>query len=211
MALASGALEAAFERLWAGPEPQQILVPLLTLLHQVIRASVPLMEAARDTAGRRAAGDPLCAALVPYLDEHIEEERGHDDWVLEDLESLGVPRAATLSCLPSPLVASLAGAQYYWIAHHHPAALLSYIAVLEASAGTGAQFDSIVAKSGLPDAAFRTLRAHGRLDPGHSDALDRFLDRAPLTREHESLLGVSAFHTIVTLARAVDSLAKDPP
>jgi hypothetical protein len=39
--------------------------------------------------------------------------------------------AQTLSIRPSANVAALVGAQYYWILHHHPVALLGYMATLE--------------------------------------------------------------------------------
>ena len=32
---------------------------------------------------------------------------------------------------PAPAVAALVGAQYYWVLHHHPVALLGYIGLLE--------------------------------------------------------------------------------
>ena len=38
----------------------------------------------RSVPADRAGDDPVCATLVPYFDEHIEEERHHDLWLLED-------------------------------------------------------------------------------------------------------------------------------
>jgi hypothetical protein len=52
--------------------------------HCIARASVPLMEAARDRA-LTMVGDPVSAALASYLEKHIVEEKGHDEWFLEDL------------------------------------------------------------------------------------------------------------------------------
>ncbi len=104
----------------------------LCAMHAVIRASVPLMELALDrTRARAATGDPLAGPLAGYLEEHIREEEGHDAWLLEDLRAAGGSPEDALGPLPSPLIASLVGSQYYWIEHHHPVALLGYIAVLE--------------------------------------------------------------------------------
>jgi hypothetical protein len=206
LSLLDRALDATYERFWAGPDPVTRYRAFAIQLHQIIRASVPLMEAARLCAAERADGDPVCAALVPYLREHIEEERDHDLWLLEDLEVAGVPRSDVLGRIPTPRVAGLVGAQYYWLRHHHPVALLAYIAVLEGSPPSESFFEALRDRSGLPDAAFRTMRKHGELDPGHRDDLDRFLDSLPLSTAHERLLGVSLVHTSSALGGCIDEL-----
>ncbi len=209
LALLDGALHQVYETYWAGPDPAARYRAFSIQLHQIIRASVPLMEVARACAAERAGGDPVCAALVGYLGEHIEEERHHDLWLLDDLEIAGVPTSDVLRYIPTPCVAALVGAQYYWIQHHHPVALLSYIAVLEGSPPSESFFEGLRARSGLPAAAFRTMRKHGELDPGHGADLDRFLDALPLTPAHERLLGVSLVHTTSALRRCIEELAAD--
>ena len=206
LALLDTTLTPLYEELWASPDPARIYPPFLIQVHQIIRASVPLMEAARACAAARAGDDAVCAALVPYLDEHIEEERGHDLWTLEDLEIAAVPRSDVLARIPSPRVAALVGAQYYWVHHHHPLALLGYIAVLESSPPSRSFIERLMARTGLPPAAFRTMAKHGELDPGHRDGLDRFLDTLPLTPDQESLLGVSMVHTVSSLSGCVREL-----
>jgi hypothetical protein len=202
-------LAPLYEQLWALPDPARVYSSFLILLHQIIRASVPLLAAARACAAERAGGDAVCAALVPYLDAHIEEERHHDLWLLEDLEVAGTPSRDVLGRIPPPRVAALVGAQYYWIHHHHPLALLGYIAVLEGSPPSRSFTAGLEAQTGLPRAAFRTLDKHGELDPGHLDELDRFLDSLPLTPDHESLLGVSLVHTTSALGGCIRQLVAE--
>ena len=206
LALLDRTLAPLYDELWASPDPARVYLPFLVLLHQIIRASVPLMEAARACARDRAPGDAVCTALVPYLDEHIEEERHHDAWLLEDLEIAGVPRGDVLERIPSPRVAALVGAAYYWVFHHHPLALLGYIAVLEGSPPSRSFTEGLEARTGLPRSAFRTLEKHGEVDPGHGQALDRLVDSLPLTPAHESLLGVSLVHTTSALGGCVREL-----
>jgi hypothetical protein len=206
LALLDTTLGPLYEQLWASPDPAKVYPPFLIQVHQIIRASVPLMETARACAASRADGDAVCAALVPYLGEHVEEERDHDLWTLEDLEIAGVPRSDVLARIPSPRVAAMVGAQYYWVQHHHPLALLGYIAVLESSPPSRSFIERLEARTGLPRAAFRTMAKHGELDPGHRDGLDRFLDTLPLTADHESLLGVSLVHTVSSLGGCVREL-----
>src|SRR5579863_9216026 len=150
LALMRRPLDAALTELWAAPDQAEVYPRFLIHLHQVIRASVPLMQAARARAVALAASDPVCAGLAEYLALHIDEERDHDAWALADLEAAGVEPATVLARLPPAHTAALVGAHYYWIAHHHPVSLLGYILVLEDGPDdTDAFLDQLRARSGL--------------------------------------------------------------
>jgi hypothetical protein len=201
-------LDAALERLWAESDQARAYSRFLVHLHQVIRASVPLMQAARVRSLERASSDPVSAGLAEYLAAHIDEERGHDEWALQDLDAAGVGRDAALASIPPAQTAALVGAQYYWIEHHHPVALLGYILVLEDGPADSDLFlDELRARSGFPAAAFETLRHHGRLDAGHRADLDRLIDRLPLERTHKDAIGVSLAHTAAGLAECILAIA----
>ena len=204
--LALPELLAASRRLGDPPaHPASCYPEYLFATHCVVRASVPLMEAARRRALELDA-DPVSAALAEYLAEHEDEERDHDEWLLDDLEVLGRERAAILARPPSPTVAAAVGAQYYWILHYHPVALLGYIAVLEGYPPSPELVDDLIARTGHPPEAFRTLRAHAELDPGHRQELDELLDRLPLTREQSEAVGLSALASARAMARAFDEI-----
>ncbi|GII01391.1 iron-containing redox enzyme family protein [Planobispora takensis] len=189
-------LRAAAARLWAAPGLRLRYPAYLGAMHAVITASVPLMETALAEAVRR--GEP---ALAGYLRRHIEEERGHDDWLRADLAVLGHAPGR-----PSAAAAALVGAQYYWTLHHHPAALLGYIAAMEGFPPTDALMAHLRAVTGFPPAAFRTLRHHGELDLGHRAELDAVLDGLPLTPEQEQAVGLSALHTVHAATRLFTGL-----
>jgi hypothetical protein len=203
---ARGELDAAAAALWAHPRLIELYPEFLFRNHAVIRASVPLMETAATACEPRVASDPLAEGMFRYLTHHIPEERHHDDWVLEDLEVLGIARQDVLARIPPPSAAALVGAQYYWIRHFHPVALLGFIAVLEGTPPDVPYFEQVADRNGIPRAAFSNLLRHGKLDPRHRDDLDDALDALPLTEEHHALLGVSAFQTIHLLARVVEEI-----
>ena len=150
--------------------------------------------------------DPLAEPLAVYLDEHVDEERGHDETLLDDLELLGLTRADVLARVPPPSVATLVGAQYYWILHHHPLAFLGFVGVMEGFPPTEELVEQLIERTGYPPEAFRTFAEHAELDPGHRDHLDRVLDALPLTPDDEALLGVSAITTAGLAARPVEEL-----
>jgi Iron-containing redox enzyme len=200
------ALVSAGDRLVAHPRVRDLYPEYLFASHCVIRASVPLMEAARERAAAAADSDEVCALIAPYLAEHVEEERDHDAWLLGDLELLGHSRAAVLARPPTPTVAALVGAQYYWVLHYHPVALMGYIGVLEGFPPSMALIDELRAGTGYEPGAFRTMVAHAELDPEHGDELFALVDRLPLTPEQAAVVGLSAMHTVHMYARALEEI-----
>lgn len=200
-------LRAATARMWAAPEPAPRYVEYLCAMHALVRASVPLMAAAVRRCEEWGPGDPVCPPLARYLHAHSAEERDHDAWILADLAAVGADPGEPLRRVPPPAVAELAGAQYYWLLHHHPVGLLGYIAVLEDEPGPVGLPDLLAARTGLPAAGFRTLRAHVAEDPGHRGALDAVLDGLPLTPGHEAAVTVSALHAVSAATRLFTWLA----
>ena len=195
-----------YRQLWGHPRVGELVLPFLVLMHQVIRASVPLMKVASSRLAASAAQDPLSKLLHEYLEVHIEEEQHHDLWLLEDLESAGLTRSEVLDLTPSTSVAAMAGSQYYWIHHHHPVALLGYIRLLEGNPPSIEHVERLQAQSGLPETTFRTYRMHGELDPHHLDEFDEMLDGLPLTRAQLKLLNTSASFSADMLANAVSEI-----
>jgi hypothetical protein len=98
--------------------------------------------------------------------------------------------------MPSPSVAAMAGAQYYWIHHHHPICLLGYLAALEGKPAPAEQIRELAARSGLPPAAFRTWLEHAELDPDHAREFDRFLDDLAPDEPTFQAIALSAMTTI---------------
>lgn len=200
------ALYATFENLWQTEPQRELTISFLVLLHQIMRASVPLMQAAAERCDRLQETDRLIPSLGRYYRHHISEEINHDVWALEDLETAGCDPERVLSITPSFEVARLVGSQYYWIQHHHPLMLLGYIAVLEAFPPADSKIDEIRDRSGLPESAFRTLRIHGDLDPTHSAEIDQTFDTLPLDQEHLQMVGLSVLHSCEALAASVRAL-----
>jgi hypothetical protein len=198
VALTDPILRAAAGRLWRSPDLAGRYPGYLHTMHEVIRASVPLMRLALYRCAERVSTDPVAARLCVYLLDHIEEERGHDDWLLADLAALDRGPAPAAGP-PPPAVARLVGPQYYWIEHDHPVALLGYIAVMEGNAPTTALPSWLVSHAGIPVAAVRTVREHAQLDTGHTDAVYDLLDALPLTAAQATAVAVSGLHTVDAL------------
>jgi Iron-containing redox enzyme len=199
-------LTKASRRFVDHPRVRDLYPEYLETMHGIVRASVPLMETARTRSLELSGRDAVAAAVAEYFDKHIDEEIGHDEWLLEDLEALGRERAGVLGRPPSPAVAAVIGAQYYWILHVHPVALLGYTMLLEGYAPVPADVDDLMARTGYGADSFRTMSGHAELDPGHADELAETIDSLPLSAAQSAVLGLSAMSTVHGLARVLDDM-----
>jgi hypothetical protein len=187
------------QRFWTRPDLRRIFPEFLFLSHCIIRASVPLMEAAAQLSRQQQTS--VSGALAEYFSRHVTEEADHDEWLLDDMESLGLKRAEVLARVPPHEVAEVVGAQYYWLRHSDPVALLGYVAVLEGDPPREDELEAAAKRTGLAHDAFRTFISHARLDPNHKQELDDFIDSLPLTATQQTLLTISAISTIAGLRR----------
>ena len=192
--------------MWRSPELAEIYPRYLCTMHTVVRSSVPLMESALAAARALADQDPVAHGVAEYLEGHISEEKGHDRWILEDLEALGHDPERALRDIPSPRVAAVVGAQYYWLRHYHPVALLGHIAVMEGFPPGPDFARRLQERTGFPREAFRSVARHARLDVRHRDELYQAIDRLPMKREHEVVLGISGLHTVSGFVEVFEEL-----
>jgi Iron-containing redox enzyme len=203
--LAEGRLFSASNLFWTHPDLADILPQFLIQLHRVMQSGISLMRTAQDLS-LALPHDPVAAQAAAYLQAHIEEEKDHDLWLLNDIESLGIDSDTVQQATPLPAVVSLLGAQYFWMFHMHPVAIFGYLIVLEGYPPLVDQLDQIRRNTGLPASAFRCLKSHAEDDPEHIATLNRTLDNMPLTPEQSKYVTLSAFHTIDAVASIFEEL-----
>ena len=167
-------------------------------LYSAMSTIVPLMEVACVRARELSSSDAAAATLVPYLEEHIEEEREHAKWLREDMEQLGVS-SELLNRPPPTSVAALLGTQHYWALHVHPVYILAYFAVLEGKPMARASIERYAVAAKIPECALRTLVMHAETDLHHSDELFDVIDQTALSATQASLLGVNDLQVIQQL------------
>ena len=204
-------LGAASSEVIHHPQFRELYPEFLVTVHWMIRATVPLMRTALQRCHELEATCPVAAAIVPFLTQHIKAEMDHDEWLLQDLELIGVPRSEVLKRMPSPTVAAMIGAHYYWIHHHHPVAKLGQVAVMDGYPAPVEVVELMAAKTGYPRKAFRTIERHCHLDIKHRRDFDDALDGMPLQEEHHKILGISALHTVHMGAKAYREVLERVP
>ncbi len=134
--------------------------------------------------------NPTCAAAasrVPdehaqvrsFLYEHMHEEAGHEQWVLNDLEAVGVAREATLRYSPSPHVLALNGYNYWAADRKHPCSILGMMYVLEVIASVYGGPFSVAMKEALllqGERGVSFINSHALLDAQHMAQLRAILN-----------------------------------
>ena len=131
--------------------------------------------------------------LREKIAHYIEEEVGHQEWILDDIRSCGgdaeVVRHATPS-LPVELMIS-----YIWdfVSRRNPTGFFGMVYVLEGtSVGVATQAaDKIRAALALPKNAFRYLYSHGSLDIGHIDFFQDIVNRIDDEKDQADIIHVA--------------------
>ena len=101
--------------------------------------------------------------------EYIEEEIGHQEWILNDLEACGVDKELIRHSEPAAATELMVAYAYDSIRRKSPLRFFGMVFVLEGTSIALADnaADVIQNKLGLPKKAFSYLRSHGSLDQEH--------------------------------------------
>lgn len=197
IALFGGRLGYTAAEMWSHRQFPRIYREYIFQSHSIIRASVPLMQAAEQACAMPChAEDPVLQGFARYLHRHIPEETGHHEWILNDGEALGLNRAAILERPPKESAMQLVGGQYYWIHHYNPIALAGYIATMEGNPDPVEFIEALAKRNKLPLNCFSSFIYHAKIDHRHRRELDDVLDELPLTAAHLELIGISSLRTI---------------
>jgi heme oxygenase len=110
--------------------------------------------------------------------EYIEEEIGHEEWILDDIAAAGGDAEAVRASRPELPAELMVAYAYDLVNRGNPAGFFGMVYVLEgtsvALALTAA--DRIQQALGLPNKAFSYLRSHGTLDQQHTRHLANLVD-----------------------------------
>ena len=148
-------------------------VAFLREAYHHVRHTVPLLQA------MQAALPAHHQWLRGPLDEYIDEEAGHDEWILNDIAACGADAQAVRHGQPAHATEVMVAYAYDTIARRNPLGFFGMVHVLEGTSVSLALMaaDAIQAPLGLPDAAFSYLRSHGTLDLEHTAHFAQLMDR----------------------------------
>lgn len=138
-------------------------IAFLTQAYHHVKHTVPLLMACGARLPDRL--EWLRAAVAEYIDE----EYGHQEWILNDIKACGGDVDAVRGGEPGLATELMVSYVYDRIQRHNPVSFFGMVNVLE---GTSIQLATRAAGQirealGLPHAAFSYLSSHGALDLDH--------------------------------------------
>jgi pyrroloquinoline quinone (PQQ) biosynthesis protein C len=163
--------------------------------------------------------NPVCAAAASRIDDrhravryflyqHMQEEKGHEEWVMNDLEAVGVSRQQALAYQPSRLMLGFNGYNYWAADRKHPLSVLGMLYALEVVASVyGGSLAAAIRESLLLEAdhGVSFISSHAELDAQHMVEL-RVVLNSVQDDEAKGAIIESACFNFDQFARIVEAL-----
>jgi thiaminase len=148
-------------------------VAFLTQAYHHVKHTIPLLMA--------------CGARLPErlewlrtaIGEYIEEEMGHQEWILNDIKACGGDAEAVRHGRPNLSTELMVAYAYDTINRGNPVGFFGMVLVLEGSSVALATqaAESLMASLQLPRKAFSYLLSHGSLDIEHVDFFEKLMNK----------------------------------
>ena len=159
-------------------------IAFLTQAYHHVKHTVPLLMA--------------CGARLPErhewlrsaIAEYIEEELGHQEWILNDLAACGADPEAVRHGQPALATELMVSYVYDRIARHNPVSFFGMVNVLEGtSIALATRAASAIRGSlELPPTAFSYLNSHGSLDLEHMRFFEDLMNRLDTDEDREAVV-----------------------
>jgi pyrroloquinoline quinone (PQQ) biosynthesis protein C len=172
------------QRCLAGEVTRETYIAFLTQAYHHVRHTVPLLMAVGSRLPDRHAW--LRDAVLHYL----EEETGHDQWILNDVAASGGDCEAAAASAPAVATEAMIAYAYDTVMRGNPIGFFGMVHVLEGTSVSLAlnAAERIQSALALPTGAFTYLRSHGELDQQHVNDLARILARLTDPADRASVL-----------------------
>jgi pyrroloquinoline quinone (PQQ) biosynthesis protein C len=177
----------------AGQVDHSAYIAFLTEAYHHVKHTVPLLMATGARLPERYEW------LREAVAEYIEEEIGHQEWILNDVKACGGNAEAVRHGHPGLSTEIMVAYAYDMIMRVNPIGFFGMVLVLE---GTSVEVasragDAIKQSLGLGNDAFTYLTSHGALDVGHTDFYAKLVDRIDDPADRECLIhSAKAFYKL---------------
>lgn len=181
----------------------------LTQAYHHVRHTVPLLKACKVALPARHAW------LNGAMDEYVEEEQGHEEWILEDIAACAGDAEAVRRGPPALATEVMVAYAYDMIARRNPLGFFGMVHVLEGTSVALALLaaDRIQGGLGLPDSAFSYLRSHGTLDQQHTAHFALLMDRIDNPADQADIVHATRafYHLYADVFRSLPLPQATPP
>lgn len=167
-----------------GDITREMYIAFLTQAYYHVSQTVPLLMC----AGSRLPDSH--EAVRGAIAEYIDEEYGHQNWILNDITVCGGNAQSVRTGAPGEPIEMMIAYLYYRIERVNPMSIFGMVHVLE---GTSVAIASLVAGQlqsglGLPEQATTYLRSHGALDEDHLQFFARLMDTVTDDADRQAII-----------------------
>ena len=139
-----------------------------------------------------------CGSRIPHnkewlrnaIAEYIEEELGHQEWILNDISATGLDSELVRCGVPHQSTELMVAYAYDMISRINPVGFFGMVLVLEGtsvSLATNAA-EKIQKNLNLPDSAFSYLKSHGSLDIEHMGFYEELMNRVTDSEDQRTII-----------------------
>ena len=163
--------------------------------------------------------NPVCAAAASrigddnrdiryHLYEHMHEEQGHEQWVMNDLQAVGVEPQTVRTHAPSPYTLAVNGYNYWAADRQDPCSVLGMLYALEVIASVyGGPFANSIRESLLLDGerGVSFIGSHATMDAKHMAELRVVLNLVQDAQAREAIVQSTTvnFHHFTRIIESV--------
>jgi pyrroloquinoline quinone (PQQ) biosynthesis protein C len=159
-------------------------IAFLTQAYHHVKHTLPLLMA----CGSRLSMEQEWIRVA--MAEYIEEELGHQEWILADIDAAGGNAEAVRSGKPGLQTDIMVAFAYDLIARKNPVGFLGMVYVLEHTStelATGAA-NTLKTSLALPDRAFSYLYSHGSLDLEHIAFFEKLVNQLSTSKDKQAVI-----------------------
>lgn len=162
-------------------------IAFLNQAYHHVKHTVPLLM----QAGARLA--PSQAWMQGAIVDYIDEEKGHEAWILDDIEACGFSRAQFEQGAAPADSEIMVSYLYDTVTRGNPVGIFGMVLVLEGTSSSLApEVARIVQEAlSLPDSAMTYLTSHGELDQEHIGHFEKLMDRITDEEDQAAIIHVA--------------------
>ena len=159
-------------------------VAFLEQAYHHVKHTIPLLM----SVGARLPEDKEW--LREAVAEYIEEELGHQEWILNDIAACGYDKEAVRNSTANSSTELMVAYAYDMVNRVNPLGFFGMVQVLEGTSVSIAEkaADKIRSTLSLPKEAFSYLYSHGSLDQGHIKFFENLMNQIENSNEREQII-----------------------
>ena len=193
------------QRCFHGQITLENYIDFLTQAYHHVKHTVPLLMA----VGSRLPEEKEW--LREAVGEYIEEEMGHQEWILNDIAACGADKETVRRSLPAAATELMVAYAYDAVNRINPLRFFGMVFVLEGTSIALADnaAEQIKNKLDLPANAFSYLRSHGSLDQEHIVFFENLMNKIIDKNEQDQIIHSAKmfFKLYANIFRELDNTA----